>query len=57
VNLPDTVVPLAPLTDKDRSDLDSALSLDVDWIAQSFVQRPDDVAEVRALQRPNRARG
>jgi pyruvate kinase len=49
VNLPDTVVPLEPLTEKDRSDLERALSLDVDWIAQSFVQRPDDVAEVRAL--------
>jgi pyruvate kinase len=49
VNLPDTVVPLEPLTDKDRSDLERALSLDVDWIAQSFVQRPDDVAEVRKL--------
>jgi pyruvate kinase len=53
VNLPDTVVPLAPLTDKDRSDLQRALSLDVDWIAQSFVQRPEDVAEVRALLNHN----
>jgi pyruvate kinase len=49
VNLPDTVVPLKPLTDKDRSDLEVALSLNVDWIAQSFVQRPEDVAEVRTL--------
>jgi pyruvate kinase len=49
VNLPDTVVPLKPLTDKDRADLDAALALDVDWIAQSFVQRPEDVAEVRTL--------
>lgn len=49
VNLPDTMVPLSPITDKDRSDLELALSLDVDWIAQSFVQRPEDVAEVRAL--------
>jgi pyruvate kinase len=49
VNLPDTVVPLKPLTDKDRSDLEIALSLNVDWIAQSFVQRPEDVAEVRTL--------
>jgi pyruvate kinase len=49
VNLPDTVVPLKPLTDKDRSDLELALSLNVDWIAQSFVQRPEDVAEVRTL--------
>jgi pyruvate kinase len=52
VNLPDTVVPLEPLTDKDRTDLECALSLNVDWIAQSFVQRPEDVAEVRALISP-----
>jgi pyruvate kinase len=49
VNVPDTVIPISPITDKDRSDLDLALSLGVDWIAQSFVQRPEDVAEVRAL--------
>jgi pyruvate kinase len=49
VNLPDTVVPLEPLTSKDRADLECALALNVDWIAQSFVQRPEDVSEVRAL--------
>ena len=47
VNLPDTIVPLAALTDKDRDNLDYACELGVDWIALSFVQRPDDVAEVR----------
>jgi len=35
------------MTPKDRSDLDYALSLDIDWLALSFVQRPDDVAELR----------
>ena len=49
VNLPGAVLPLSALTEKDRRDLDYALSLGVDWIALSFVQRPDDVAEVRAL--------
>src|SRR5207302_4353069 len=49
VNLPDTVVPIPALTDKDRSDLDACLNLGVDWVALSFVQRPDDVAEVRKL--------
>jgi pyruvate kinase len=47
VNLPDTVLPIPAMTPKDRSDLDYALSLDIDWLALSFVQRPDDVAELR----------
>jgi pyruvate kinase len=49
VNLPDTILPIPALTNKDRSDLDAALNLGVDWMALSFVQRPDDVAEVRKL--------
>ncbi len=51
VNLPDTVVPLAALTDKDRADLEAACLAEVDWIALSFVQRPEDVAEARKLIR------
>src|SRR5215471_4251317 len=49
VNLPDTVLPIPALTEKDRSDLDAALNLGVDWVALSFVQRPDDVADVRKV--------
>ena len=49
VNVPDAVIPLAALTDKDRSDLAFALEMGVDWIALSFVQRPEDVAEARKL--------
>jgi pyruvate kinase len=49
VNLPDTILPIPALTEKDRNDVDSALALGVDWIALSFVQRPDDVAELRKL--------
>jgi pyruvate kinase len=51
VNLPDTIIPIPALTPKDRSDLDVAANLGVDWIALSFVQRPDDVAEARKLIR------
>jgi pyruvate kinase len=51
VNLPDTVVAIPALTEKDRNDLDAAANLGVDWIALSFVQRPDDVAEARKLVR------
>ncbi|MCL4187883.1 MAG: pyruvate kinase [Rhodobacteraceae bacterium] len=49
VNVPDVVLPLAALSAKDRTDLDFACDLGVDWIALSFVQRPEDVAEARAL--------
>ena len=49
LNVPDVVVPMAALTDKDRSDLAFALEQGVDWIALSFVQRPDDLAEARKL--------
>ncbi|HUJ46884.1 MAG TPA: pyruvate kinase [Rhizomicrobium sp.] len=49
VNLPDTLLPLSAMTEKDRGDLAAALDLGVDWIALSFVQRPDDVAELRKL--------
>ena len=49
VNVPDVVLPITALTPKDRRDLDIALELGADWIALSFVQRPEDVAEARAL--------
>jgi pyruvate kinase len=49
VNVPNAVLPLSALTEKDRSDLAFALDLGVDWLALSFVQRPDDVAEGRKL--------
>ena len=49
VNVPDVVVPIPALTDKDRADLAFALEQKADYIALSFVQRPDDVAEARAL--------
>jgi pyruvate kinase len=49
VNLPGTVLDLSPLTAKDRSDLEFGLRLGVDWVALSFVQRPSDVIEARAL--------
>ena len=49
VNLPQVVLPISALTDKDRRDLEFGLSLGVDWIGLSFVQRPDDVAEARKL--------
>ncbi|AWI84446.1 pyruvate kinase [Alloyangia pacifica] len=49
VNVPDVVLPLAALSEKDRSDLEFAAALGVDWLALSFVQRPEDVEEARKL--------
>ena len=49
LNVPDVVVPMAALTEKDRSDLAFAVGQGVDWIALSFVQRPEDLAEARKL--------
>jgi len=49
VNVPGTVLPIPAMTDKDRRDLDFALAKAADWIALSFVQRPDDVAEARKI--------
>ena len=49
VNVPGVVLPISPLTAKDRADLDFGLALDVDWVALSFVQRPEDIREARAL--------
>ncbi|MCM8558434.1 pyruvate kinase [Sphingomicrobium sediminis] len=49
VNVPDVLIPIPALTKKDRSDLQFALSQGADWIALSFVQRPEDVREAREL--------
>jgi pyruvate kinase len=49
VNVPGAVLPLSPLTPKDRDDLAFGLDLGADWIALSFVQRPQDVMEAREL--------
>ena len=49
VNMPDTLLPISAMTPKDRKDLDAALEIGVDWVALSFVQRPEDMAELRAI--------
>jgi pyruvate kinase len=51
VSLPDTVIPVPALADKDRSDLEAALDAGIDWVALSFVQRPEDVAEAKKITR------
>ncbi|MFK7867218.1 MAG: pyruvate kinase [Alphaproteobacteria bacterium] len=49
VNVPGVILPLSALTDKDRIDLDFALSQNVDWVALSFVQQPQDVIELKEI--------
>jgi pyruvate kinase len=49
VNVPGVVLPLSPLTAKDRDDLAFGLALGVDWIAASFVQQASDIAELRQI--------
>ena len=49
VNLPNVVLPISPIGQKDRDDLRFGLDHGVDWVGLSFVQRPEDVAEARRL--------
>src|SRR5947209_1764937 len=51
VSLPDTVIPFSALADKDRSDLEAALDTGIDWVALSFIQRPEDIAEAKKITR------
>ncbi len=49
ISVPGTVIPLSPVTEKDRVDLELALELEADWIALSFVQQPADLDALRDL--------
>lgn len=49
VNVPQVLLPLSPLTVKDKADLDFGLALGVDWVALSFVQKPEDIEEAKAI--------
>jgi pyruvate kinase len=49
VNVPDILLAIPALTEKDRRDMAFALDQGVDFIGLSFVQRPEDVAEARAI--------
>jgi pyruvate kinase len=49
VNVPSVILPISPLTPKDREDLAFGLKQGVDWVALSFVQRPQDITEAREI--------
>ncbi len=51
VSLPDSTITVSALTVKDRSDLEAALETGIDWIALSFIQRPEDVADAKKIAR------
>jgi pyruvate kinase len=51
VSLPDTTIPFSALEEKDRSDLEAALAAGIDWVALSFIQRPEDIAEAKKITR------
>jgi pyruvate kinase len=51
VSLPDTVLPFSALAEKDRSDLEAALDANIDWVALSFIQRAEDIAEAKKITR------
>ncbi|HZP78602.1 MAG TPA: pyruvate kinase [Pseudolabrys sp.] len=51
VSLPDSTIPFSALADKDRSDLEAALETGIDWVALSFIQRPEDIAEAKKITR------
>ncbi|MBL8473931.1 MAG: pyruvate kinase [Rhodocyclaceae bacterium] len=49
VNVPGVLLPMSAMTDKDRADLAFGLELGVDWVALSFVQRPQDIIDIKQL--------
>ena len=49
VNVPGVILPISVLTKKDKKDLKHGLKLDIDWVAQSFVQQPSDVRELKSI--------
>lgn len=51
LNLPDTVIAMPALTPKDYKDLEAALDADIDWVALSFIQRPEDIAAAKKITR------
>jgi pyruvate kinase len=51
VSLPDSTIPFSALTAKDISDLEAALVTGIDWVALSFIQRPEDIAEAKKITR------
>jgi len=51
VNLPDTRISMPSLSEKDLKDLDFIIAQDIDWIALSFVRKPEDITHLREIMK------
>ncbi len=49
INLPETKISLPALTEKDLIDIDFIISQNIDWVALSFVRKPDDIHQLRSI--------
>ena len=49
VNIPGVILPISSLTNKDKADLNKALEMGVDWVALSFVQKEEDIQELKKI--------
>ena len=49
LNVPGIILPISAMTAKDHTDLTFGLTQNVDWVALSFVQRPEDILEAQKL--------
>jgi pyruvate kinase len=55
ISLPDTTIPVSAMTPKDYSDAEAVVATGVDWVALSFVQRPEDIADLKKITRDKAA--
>lgn len=49
LNVPGIILPISAVTPKDRVDLAFGLTQGADWVALSFIQRPEDILEAQKL--------
>jgi len=56
VNLPDSELTMASLTDKDRADLEFIFTQKIDWLALSFVRKPIDIIELKKIIKDNNSK-
>ena len=51
LNLPETILKSSALTVSDKKNVKKAIELDVDWIALSFIQSPEDIISLKKLSK------
>ncbi len=55
MNLPDTDIRIAALTNKDRNDVTYCIKADVDYISLSFVRQPQDIVDLKNVLKRSKA--